>query len=102
MYGQPETWFQTNNQGTSFCNVVLQSVPISDERERGESVLLKIPLHFRGINSVRRVREQSVLDMGGFGIRIFGETLLLLPVLHHHGDAGSTASILLLLHKGDV
>jgi hypothetical protein len=48
------------------------------------------------------VREQSVLDIGGFGIRISGEALLPLPVLHHHSNAGGTASVLRLLHKGNV
>src|SRR5260370_34077371 len=75
--------------------------PFSGEGERDVSALLEIFLHVGGINPMRRPRVQSVLDARGLGHRIRRATVLL-PVLHHHGDAGRTTAVLLLFYKWDV
>src|SRR5258708_19858620 len=74
--------------------------PFSGEGERDVSVLLEIFLHVGGINPMRRLRVQSVLDARGLGHRIRRATVLL-PVLHHHGDPGRTTAVLLLFYKWD-
>src|ERR1039457_3521774 len=51
---------------------------------------------------MRRMREYGVHDARIFSIRIRGLTLLLLPVLHNHCNAGSTTAVLLLPDKRDV
>src|SRR5215472_8536769 len=79
-----------------------QIVPTSAKSEGGKRVLLKVTFQVRGVDSVRLTRIQIALDRRRIAAGNARSGLLLLPVLHDHGDAGGPATLFLLLHERDV
>src|SRR5882724_11822283 len=93
---------QSHNQWASFVQMLFEVFPLSANCKRTESFLPEVPLHVGSIDAVSPRREQGALNRGCIGVRTGRLALLTLPVLHHHGDAGSSTAVLFLLYEGYV
>src|SRR5215469_12392315 len=94
--------FESNDQRAAFFQMLLQIVPASAKSKSGKCVLVKVTFQVRGVNSVRLTRVQIALDCTRIGAGNARSGLLLLPILHDHGDAGGAATVFLLLHERDI
>src|SRR5437660_10622340 len=65
-------------------------------------MVVKIILQIRSVNTVCFRGIKSELNSRFVRVGIWKQSLLMLPELHHHRDARSTTSILLLLHEGNI
>jgi len=59
-------------------------------------------LKVRSIDPMSASGVQRALDFGWIGALMVRMRLLFLPVLNHHGDYSSAATVLFLLYKWDV
>lgn len=76
--------------------------PVGVEGKGTIAVVLKVAGHGRGIDAVSRLVVERVEDLRGIRLQARGLALLLLPILHDHGNAGSAAAIFGLRHKRHV
>src|SRR6266700_5915067 len=65
-------------------------------------MLSQVSLGIGSIDSVCLFGVKGLLDFSRVRLVIWSLVLLTLPVLHHHSNAGSATSVLLLLHEGDI
>jgi len=65
-------------------------------------MLPKITRQVGSINAVCPVGVESALNVFRAGAFARGLSCLVLPVLHHHGNAGSATAVLLLLDERNV
>src|SRR5690349_11309478 len=79
-----------------------QQLPIALDRESPEALLLQIVFEIRRVDSVRLPRIEAALDLHRINLQITRARLLLLPVLHQHGNHGGAASVFLLLDKRNI
>src|SRR5437879_13772074 len=98
----PAASFQADNQGTPQEKVVLEIHPFALKNKRAKACFLKIPLHAAGKDALRLLGIQGLLNDARVGLRGKQETLVLIPVLHHHGNGGCPAGVSLLLNKWNV
>src|SRR5712671_4181409 len=82
--------------------MLFQVVPLSRESKGLKAILLEVMLHIGSANAMIFTGIKSALDRKRIGGSVHFLRLLLAPVLHHHGDAGSAATVLFLLDKWNV
>src|SRR5579859_2039342 len=82
--------------------MLFEVIPISGERKRLKTVLLKIMFQVSSANAMVFAGIKRALDFHGVGggVNLFG--LLFAPVLHHHGNAGCAAAVFFLFDKRDI
>src|SRR5207245_10544842 len=89
----PAASFQADNQGTPQEKVVLEIHPFALKNKRAKACFLKIPLHAAGKDALRLLGIQRLLNDARVGPRRKPQTLVLIPVLHHHGNGGRPAGV---------
>src|SRR5678815_123697 len=93
---------QGNDQGASLGEMLLEVFPLSANCKRAEPLLPEVALHIGGIDAMGSSRIECTLDVERVGGAVWRLTLLRLPVLHHHGNAGRSAAIFFLLYERDI